>query len=142
YAFERHKSQALLLEEWTMHWSNTSKVNSLFSPANRLPPSLKPQKHFCESKQEIYGHLIWCRTGHAFTGKYYSSFIPSETVSCSCSKCLQTQEHILTTCPTFKSKHDMLCSASEDLIIMDILGTEKGIEALSEFLQETNTFKK
>ncbi|KAI6122618.1 hypothetical protein EDD16DRAFT_1570072 [Pisolithus croceorrhizus] len=125
-----------------MHWSNTSKINSLFSPADRLPPSLKPRKHFCESRQAIYGRLIQCRTGHAFTGEYYSSFVPSETVSCPCGKRLQTREHILATYPTFESKRDMLRSASEDLVITDILGTEKGIKALSEFLQETNAFKK
>lgn len=142
YAFERHKSRTLLLEEWTMHWRNTLKANSLFSPADRLPPSLKPRKHFCESKRANYGRLIQCRTGHAFTGEYYSSFVPSEAVSCPCGERLQTREHILATCPTFESKRDALRSASEDLVITDILGTEKGIEALSQFLQETDAFKK
>ncbi|KAI6117362.1 hypothetical protein EDD16DRAFT_1447826, partial [Pisolithus croceorrhizus] len=99
YAFERHKSQTLLLEEWTTHCHDTLKVNSLFSPTNRLPPSLKPQKHFCESKWAIYGHLIQCRTGHAFTGEYYSSFVPSEAISCPCGEHFQAQEHILAVCP-------------------------------------------
>ncbi|KAI6112112.1 hypothetical protein EDD16DRAFT_1806422, partial [Pisolithus croceorrhizus] len=60
YAFERHKSWTLLLEEWTTHWHNTLKANSFFSPADRLPPSLKPHSHFCETKWAIYGRLIQC----------------------------------------------------------------------------------
>ncbi|KAI6129841.1 hypothetical protein EDD17DRAFT_1427414, partial [Pisolithus thermaeus] len=51
-----------------------------------------------------------------------------------------TREHILATCPTFESKRDTLRSVSEGLVITDILGTEKGIEALSEFLKETDAF--
>ncbi|KAI6095999.1 hypothetical protein F5141DRAFT_1012528 [Pisolithus sp. B1] len=78
--------------------------------------------------------LVW--TSSLRVGEYYSSFVPSEAVSCPCSKCLQTQEHILAMCPTFESK------SSEDLVIMDILGMEKGIEALYEFLQATDAFKK
>lgn len=31
---------------------------------------------------------------------------------------------------------------SEDLVVTDILGTEKGIEALVEFLNETGAFEK
>ncbi|KAI6045467.1 hypothetical protein EDC04DRAFT_2888916 [Pisolithus marmoratus] len=42
----------------------------------------------------------------------------------------------------FESNRDTLCSASEDLVITDILGTEKGIEALIEFLKDTDAFKK
>lgn len=51
------------------------------------------------------------------------------------------REHILTTCPAFENCRDVLRSASEDLIITDIIGTEKGI-ALSDSLKETEAFKK
>lgn len=142
YAYERHKSRSLLLEEWTTHWHSTLKANSLFSPADRLPPSLKPRKHFCESKRAIYGRLIQCRTGHAFTGKYHSSFDPTETTSCSCGERIQTREHILASCPAYEPTRDLLRSASEDLVITDILGMVKGIEALADFLKETDAFKK
>ncbi|KAI6130664.1 hypothetical protein EDD16DRAFT_1470040, partial [Pisolithus croceorrhizus] len=83
-----------------------------------------------------------CRTGHAFVGEYYSSFVPSETTSCPCGEHIQTREHILAMCPTFESNRDTLRSPSEDLVITDILGTEKGIEALADFLKETDAFKK
>lgn len=142
YAYERHKSRSLLLEEWTSHWRSTLKANSLFSPADRLPPSLKPRKRFCEPKRAIYGRLIQCRTGHAFTGEYYSSFVPTETTSCSCGEHIQTREHILASCPTYEPTRDLLRAASEDLVTTDILGTVKGIEALTDFLMKTNAFKK
>ncbi|KAI6015783.1 hypothetical protein BKA83DRAFT_4339106 [Pisolithus microcarpus] len=43
---------------------------------------------------------------------------------------------------TFEPNRNILRSASEDLVITDILGTTKGIEALSDFLKETDAFKK
>ncbi|KAI6154506.1 hypothetical protein EDD17DRAFT_1490039, partial [Pisolithus thermaeus] len=97
---------------------------------------------FCDTKQAIYGQLIQCQTGHAFTGKYYSSFVPTKSISCPCGKHIQMQEHILMLCPVYEPNHDLLCSASEDLVISDILGTAKGIEALAKFLKETDAFKK
>ncbi|KAI6018624.1 hypothetical protein PISMIDRAFT_98132, partial [Pisolithus microcarpus 441] len=81
-------------------------------------------------------------TGHAFVGEYYSSFVPSETISCSCGEHIQTHKHILAMCPTFEANRDTLHSTSEDLVITDILGTEKGIKALTNFLKEMDTFKK
>ncbi|KAI5992104.1 phosphofructokinase-domain-containing protein [Pisolithus albus] len=38
-----------------------------------------------------------------------------------------------------EASRDLLRSASEDLVITDILGTVKGIEALADFLKETDT---
>lgn len=87
-----------------MHWRNTLKENSLFVPSDCLPPSLKPRKHFCESNQAVYGRLIQCRTRHAFTGEYYSTFVPLEKSSCpTCGEHIQTREHILTTSPAFEN---------------------------------------
>lgn len=55
---------------------------------------------------------------------------------------IQTRERILTTCPTFENCRNILRSASEDLIVTGIIGTEKGIEGLSGLLKETDAFKK
>ncbi|KAI6169250.1 hypothetical protein EDD17DRAFT_1464932, partial [Pisolithus thermaeus] len=66
-----------------------------------------------------------------------------ENASCpTCGEHIQTREHIPTTCPAFEDCRNILQSASEDLIVTDIIGTEKGIEALSAFLKETDAFKK
>ncbi|KAI6101635.1 hypothetical protein EDD16DRAFT_1461716, partial [Pisolithus croceorrhizus] len=99
--------------------------------------------HFRELNRATYGRLIQCRTGHAFTGEYYSSFVPLENTSCpTCGEHIQAREHILTTCPAFENYRTILRSASEDLIVTDIIGAEKGIEAPSDFLKETDAFKK
>ncbi|KAI6094634.1 hypothetical protein EDD16DRAFT_1500657, partial [Pisolithus croceorrhizus] len=54
----------------------------------------------------------------------------------------QTCEHVIASCPIYESKCDILHSASEDLVVMDLLGTEKGIEALIKLLNEMDAFKK
>ncbi|KAI6111606.1 hypothetical protein EDD17DRAFT_1465112, partial [Pisolithus thermaeus] len=54
----------------------------------------------------------------------------------------QTRKHVIASCPIYESKRDILRSASEDLVVTDLLGTEKGIEALIELLNETDAFKK
>ncbi|KAI6015731.1 hypothetical protein BKA83DRAFT_59137, partial [Pisolithus microcarpus] len=59
---------------------------------------------------------------------------------CPCGEHIQTREHILTSCPAYEPNRDSLRSVSEDLVITDILGTEKGIEALIDFLKETDAF--
>ncbi|KAI6158973.1 hypothetical protein EDD17DRAFT_1487346, partial [Pisolithus thermaeus] len=130
------------LQEWTTQWHNTIKENSSFSPTDCLPPSLRPHKHFWDTNHRTFGCLIQCRTGHAFLGEYYSTFIPAESPSCPCGEPIQTREHIIASCPNFESERNTLRTASKDLVITDILGTEKGIEALIEFLNHTDAFKK
>ncbi|KAI6128161.1 hypothetical protein EDD16DRAFT_1472646 [Pisolithus croceorrhizus] len=96
----------------------------------------------CETRRKTYERLIQCRTGrHAFVGEYFSSFVPLGDPSCPCGEPFQTREHVIASCPTYESKRDIPRSAS-DLVVTDLLGTEKGIEALIEFLNETDAFKK
>ncbi|KAI6024043.1 hypothetical protein BKA83DRAFT_4018494, partial [Pisolithus microcarpus] len=63
-----------------------------------------------------------------------STFVPAEDPSCPCGEPMQTQERIIALCPLFENSGSILRTASEDLIISDLLGTEKGVEALVEFL--------
>ncbi|KAH7884918.1 hypothetical protein F5I97DRAFT_1778446, partial [Phlebopus sp. FC_14] len=55
---------------------------------------------------------------------------------------VETWGHILTTCPLYESHRPVLRDASPDLVVSDLLGTAKGIEALIQFLQRTEAFKK
>ncbi|KAI6020435.1 hypothetical protein BKA83DRAFT_4056143, partial [Pisolithus microcarpus] len=50
---------------------------------------------------------------------------------------IQTRKHIFTSCPTFENHRNILRTASEGLVISDLLGTEKGIKAVTEFLNES-----
>ncbi|KAJ7321348.1 hypothetical protein DFH08DRAFT_637798, partial [Mycena albidolilacea] len=62
-------------------------------------PSMKPTPHFKALKREVFGRVTQCRTGHYFSGEYYSRFIPSENVDCICGEVYQTREHLLRECP-------------------------------------------
>jgi hypothetical protein len=46
-------------------------------------------------KREVFGRLLQCRTGHGYTGEFYSRFVPDENVDCLCGEPLQTREHII-----------------------------------------------
>ncbi|KAJ4495949.1 hypothetical protein C8J55DRAFT_400700, partial [Lentinula edodes] len=83
-----------------------------------------------------------CRTGHAFLGEYYAQFVPGENINCPCGEDLQTREHILRACPRYDNFRHILRKASDDICLKEILGTEEGIEALTEFLEESGAFTK
>ncbi|KAJ7745025.1 hypothetical protein B0H14DRAFT_2159448, partial [Mycena olivaceomarginata] len=36
-----------------------------------------------------------CRTGHGHLGEYYSRFVLSEDVDCTCGEAFQSHEHVL-----------------------------------------------
>ncbi|KZV89363.1 hypothetical protein EXIGLDRAFT_589384, partial [Exidia glandulosa HHB12029] len=83
-----------------------------------------------------------CRTGHCFQGAYYKTFVPSENVDCPCGERLQTREHSLRECPRYDAFRDKLRDASHNIVLSEILGTPRGIEALSGFLRKSGAFTK
>ncbi|KAE9382790.1 hypothetical protein BT96DRAFT_794553, partial [Gymnopus androsaceus JB14] len=76
-----------------------------------------------------------CRTGHAYLGEYYSKFVPLKNIDCPCGKDFQTWEHVLWGCPQYEHHRHILREVSEDVLLSDILGMEKGILALVDFLK-------
>ncbi|KAF8828234.1 hypothetical protein HHX47_DHR4000457 [Lentinula edodes] len=143
----RSRSNALRLNkvraerEWKKKWESRSTYGR-FAIANQLPPSLKPTKRLKETPREVFGRLTQCRTGHAFLGEYYAQFVPGENINCPCGEDLQTREHILRACPRYDNFRHILRKASDDICLKEILGTEEGIEALTEFLEESGAFTK
>jgi hypothetical protein len=95
-----------------------------------------------DTKREVYGRLVQCRTGHAFIGEYYAKFVPMERIGCRCGECLQTREHILRECEKYAQYRDLLGDASPELSLPEILGTEKGLQALAKFLEASGAFTK
>ncbi|KZV96380.1 hypothetical protein EXIGLDRAFT_609183, partial [Exidia glandulosa HHB12029] len=81
-----------------------------------------------------YGRVVKCRTGHCFQGAYYETFVPNERVDCLCGERMQTREHTLRECPRCDEFRGKLRSASRNIVLSEILGAPRGIEALSEFL--------
>lgn len=83
-----------------------------------------------------------CRSGHGFFGEYYAKFVPSENSSCPCGMRHQTRAHILTECPLYADHHHLLSDAVPSMHIPDLIGTDKGISAVAEFLRNTGAFTK
>lgn len=84
------------------------------------------------------GHL---RTGHAYTGEFRRRFAFDEPHSCPCDDTtLETREHVLIHCPRFEIWRQNLRQASRNIVLSEILGTHKGIEALEVFLRRSKAF--
>ncbi|KAF5366508.1 hypothetical protein D9757_012170 [Collybiopsis confluens] len=141
YTNARRRSKAKALAKWRkLHAQRQPRGG--FSQANGLIPRWKPRNHFNNTKREIYGRLIQCRTRHGFIGEYYAQFVPSKSVQCQCGHCFQTREHILQSCKTYNDHRHILWDASDDLNLEELLGTEEGIEAVAEFIKTSGAFSK
>ena len=140
----KRRIKTTTLKRWARDWKNTPKTGR-FAIANRIPPSLKPTKHFSNLKdnRETFGRLVQCRTGHAYTGEFRRTFIPlaPEPTTCPCdNETPETREHIIRDCPRYNQQREVLKKASTDITLPEILGTPKGIKALTEFLQKSGAF--
>jgi ribonuclease HI len=144
-AWNRSRSNAIRMNkkrsemEWQKQWADRS-VFGRFAIANQIPPSLKPTERLKKTKREVFGRLVQCRTGHAHLGEYYSKFVPTKNIDCPCGEEFQTREHVLRACPWYEQHRHILRKVSADISLSDILGTEKGISALIDFLDITGAF--
>ena len=122
--------------------SATSPRKGRFAIANRIPPSLNPTKHFTElrNQREVFGRLVQCRTGHAYTGEFRKQFFPEKSVDCECGEELQTREHIIRACDRYEAQRTKLRTEYRELALPELLGTPKGIAALSEFIRGSGAF--
>ncbi|KZV79121.1 hypothetical protein EXIGLDRAFT_735638 [Exidia glandulosa HHB12029] len=55
---------------------------------------------------------------------------------------MQTREHTLRECTRYDDYRDILRKASRNIVLSEILGTERGLAALSEFLRKSGAFTK
>ncbi|QRW13533.1 hypothetical protein RhiLY_12532 [Ceratobasidium sp. AG-Ba] len=91
----------------------------------------------------IFSRLTQVLTGHAFIGEYYKRFVPDKNTFCPCGKPLQTRQHILLDRPDYADFHHLFITDRGDkLFLPDILGTPRGIEKLTVFLERTTAFTK
>jgi len=122
-------------------WENQTKTGH-FAISNRLRPSLKPTKRFkdLQEEREVWGRVVQCRTGHAFTGEFRKRFFPNEDVDCPCGEYIETREHILRECPRYEQHRHHLRSVSRDISVPEILGTSEGILALANFIRDSGAF--
>jgi len=140
-AFTLCWAKATTQTAWIRDWQRTPKKGQ-FTILNRIPPSLNPTKHFTELKDhhEVFGLLIWCRTGQAYIGEFRRQFFPEKSVECKCGETLQTCEHILRTCARYTDHQENLQNEDREITLPELLGTPKGITALTKFLKESGAF--
>jgi ribonuclease HI len=138
-ALRRVKMSATKL--WNHEWRKTS-LTGRYAIANRLPPSLKPTHHFrtLKAKRELFGRTLQCRTGHNHTGEFRRGFSLDGQYACPCGEPTETREHILCHCPRYEAFRHRLQKASHQLFLPTILGSQKGISALSDFIQASGAF--
>lgn len=140
-AFALRKAKASTQSNWVREWQRAPHKGR-FAISNRIPPSLKPTKHFIELKdqREIFGRLVQCRTGHAYTGEFRRQFFPEKSTNCECGVDPQSREHIIRDCARYEDQRDKLREFNRDLALPELLGTPKGIAALTEFLRDSGAF--
>jgi len=130
-----------IVEELVEIWPNEV-CDSLYVQANWFPPSLQPTPHFKDlrDKRELFGRLLQCCTGHGYAGDFYAKLKPGTDPSCLCGESFQTHTHILRECHLYKDHRYILRKISPSIYPPDILGTQKGVEALAEFLSKSNAY--
>lgn len=55
---------------------------------------------------------------------------------------MESRNHILRDCPRYDQHHNVLYKASRSLALSELLGTNEGIDALSEFLTKSGAFSR
>lgn len=140
-AFALRRAKASTQSAWTRDWQRAPRKGR-FAISNRIPPSLNPSKHFVELKdqREVFGRLVQCRTGHAYTGEFRRQFFPEKTTNCECGVDPQTREHIIRDCERYEDQRAKLRDHDRELALPELLGTPKGITALSIFIRDSGAF--
>jgi hypothetical protein len=142
----KRRSKTTTTKIWQQEWKNTN-MSGRFAISNRFQPSLNPTKHFLnlKDKREVFGPVLQCRTGHAYTGEFRQSFLPlsPDPTTCPCdNESLETRAHILIDCPRYDQHRYILKKASKHLALPVILGTDNGIAALAEFIRKSGAFSR
>jgi ribonuclease HI len=144
-SWARETSNVRASQEWSRRWLDRPRTNHA-AVALRTPPSTRPWRLFrenCSGPRHITTRLIQSITGHAFFGKYYQRFRPSDPTACPCGQTpLQTREHIICECPIHERARGHLRKVSKTLSLPIILGTLKGLTAFAKFLADSTAFTK
>ena len=142
----RRRSKNSITKLWQKDWKDAPKVGR-FAIANRTPPSLNPTKHFkhLKDKREVFGRVLQCRSGHAYTGEFRQSFLPlsPDPTACQCdNETLESRSHILIECPRYDQHRNILEKASKYIALPVLLGSDKGIKALAKFIHKSGAFSR
>ena len=132
------------LKLWLREWDKRP-MEGRYAISNRIRPSLKTTLRFrkLDDEREIFGRMVQCRSGHAYTGEFRQQFAPGEPTACPCNNdTLETREHIIIHCQRYERHRDILREAYQELSLPEIFGTPNGIDALCEFLRQSGAFSR
>lgn len=137
----RRRARKAITEAWHSRWA-TKGPSGHFAPADRFPPSFSPSPLLSSLTRSIFSLVTQARIGRAHTGEYYRWRIPGEPTNGPCGAALQTRTHILQDCSRYAQHQHILRKVSLNISLPSILGTDKGISALAEFIRKTGAFTK
>ncbi|KAF8984031.1 hypothetical protein BDQ17DRAFT_1377640 [Cyathus striatus] len=101
--------------------------------------SIYVQKTGTTSKAGFF--FDWSVLLAAYTGEFRRRFFPTEPHICPCEEGVtETREHVISSCSRYERWREGLRKVSRDISLAEILGTEKGTEALAHFLQKSGAF--
>jgi len=137
------RTKVIATKLWQREWRKSALMGH-FAIANRFPPSLNTTHHFTAQRnnRELFGRTLQCRTGHGHTGEFRQRFSLDGQYECPCGEPTETREHILRNCPRYDHFRHRLEKASPEISLPTILGSKKGIAALSDFLQASGAFSR
>ena len=144
-AFVGNMRKREMAESWKIQWEEDSgqRARSDFLQANKLTPQICPTRRMRELSRETFSRIFQCRTGHAHIGSYYRQFIVEESTECPCGEAVvQTREHILRECTLHDIHRHLLLNDDGNLNLDALLGSEKGIDCLADFLEKSNAYAK
>lgn len=143
-AFAGNLCKKALRESWTLAWRAESETRhrSDYSDANRIPPSIKPSKHFRSLSRKTFSRVLQCRTGHAHIGEYYDYFSIDAPHACACGANYQTRRHILLECEQHEQHRHLLEDKDGNVDIKDLIGSTSGIMRLANFIAAADAYDK
>jgi hypothetical protein len=140
----REKAKRRALKAWRTDWASLPHTNQSAVALKNIPPSLRlnPSLSQISGSQNIQLQVIHTITGHGHIRAYYARFVPTKSPSCPCGKEIQMHEHVLTDCDLHDASWHILHKACPTLSTALLLGTHKGIQALVNFLKDSDALKK
>jgi ribonuclease HI len=144
-AFAANMRKGEMAETWKTQWDqDTGQLSRTdFQKANKLTPQIHPTRRMRELPRETFSRVFQCRTGHAHIGSYYRRFLAEENTECPCGDAtIQTREHILRECTLHDTHRSLLLNDERELNIEELVGSEKGIDRLADFLEKSNAYTK
>jgi ribonuclease HI len=140
----RGKAKLRAVKAWRREWQSLPHTNQTATALQNTPPSLRlaPILRQTDIPRNVQTRIIHAITGHGHIGSYYSQIIPAESPACPCGEPLQSRSHVISDCERHDDARHHLHEVSSDLSTAFIIGTRKGLSALSRFLKDSDAFKK